>query len=68
MIDEKELENLYKTECFLKETMGDSWNFVFSSFLAKCAESNFMTPEKAIAIYDDWKSKHKEQGRCKNNS
>lgn len=58
MIDEKELENLYKTECFLKETIGDSWNIAFSSVLMKYAESNFMTPEKAAAIYDDWKSQH----------
>lgn len=68
MIDEKELENLYKTESLLKEIMGDSWNFVFSSFLVKCAESNLTTPEKVIAVYNDWKSKHKEQERCKNNS
>lgn len=68
MIDEKELKNLYKTECFLKETMVDSWNIAFSSVLMKYAESNSMMPEKAVAIYDDWKNKHKEQGRCKNNS
>ena len=54
MIDEKELENLYKTESLLKEIMGDSWNFVFSSFLVKCAESNLTTPEKVIAVYNDW--------------
>lgn len=58
MIDEKELEPLYKTECFLKESMGDGWNIAFSSVLMKYAESNFMTPEKAVAIYDDWKNKH----------